>query len=82
MSELRGVAQLASARRSGRRGRRFESCHPDQLKLFETTSEFCERRSERLGRRSRHNGIALRTASLFKLSVFSNLKMIPISGII
>ena len=25
----RGVAQLGSARRSGRRGRRFESCHPD-----------------------------------------------------
>ena len=26
----RGVAQLGSARRSGRRGRRFKSCHPDQ----------------------------------------------------
>ena len=25
----RGVAQLGSARRSGRRGRRFKSCHPD-----------------------------------------------------
>ena len=28
----RGVAQLGSARRSGRRGRRFKSCHPDQWK--------------------------------------------------
>ena len=28
---LRGVAQLGRARRSGRRGRRFESCHPDFL---------------------------------------------------
>jgi hypothetical protein len=27
----RGVAQLGSALRSGRRGRRFKSCHPDQL---------------------------------------------------
>ena len=26
---LRDVAQLGSALRSGRRGRRFESCHPD-----------------------------------------------------
>ena len=26
----RGVAQLGSARRSGRRGRRFKSCHPDR----------------------------------------------------
>lgn len=26
---LRDVAQPGSARRSGRRGRRFESCHPD-----------------------------------------------------
>ena len=26
----RGVAQLGSARRSGRRGRRFKSCHPDK----------------------------------------------------
>ena len=31
----RGVAQMASARRSGRRGRRFESCHPDNF--YETT---------------------------------------------
>jgi hypothetical protein len=27
----RGVAQLGSARRSGRRGRRFKSCHPDEM---------------------------------------------------
>ena len=27
--QLRGVAQLGSALRSGRRGRRFKSCHPD-----------------------------------------------------
>lgn len=26
------MAQLGSARRSGRRGRRFKSCHPDQSK--------------------------------------------------
>ena len=36
----RGVAQLGSALRSGRRGRRFKSCHPDQPKglLGSTTS--------------------------------------------
>ena len=28
----RGVAQLASAPRSGRGGRKFESSHPDQTK--------------------------------------------------
>lgn len=28
----RGVAQLGSALRSGRRGRRFKSCHPDHMK--------------------------------------------------
>ena len=28
----RDVAQLGSALRSGRRGRRFKSCHPDHLK--------------------------------------------------
>ena len=27
---FRGVAQFGSALRSGRRGRRFKSCHPDQ----------------------------------------------------
>ena len=30
--QLRGVAQLGSALRSGRRGRRFKSCHPDHIK--------------------------------------------------
>ena len=30
----RGVAQLASAPRSGRGGRKFESSHPDQLKIL------------------------------------------------
>ena len=29
---LRDVAQLGRALRSGRKGRRFESCHPDQNK--------------------------------------------------
>lgn len=29
---MRGVAQLASALRSGRRGRKFESSHPDHIK--------------------------------------------------
>ena len=29
--KIRGVAQLASALRSGRRGRKFESSHPDEL---------------------------------------------------
>ena len=29
-ARVRGVAQLGSALRSGRRGRRFKSCHPDQ----------------------------------------------------
>jgi hypothetical protein len=28
--KVRGVAQLARALRSGRRGRRFKSAHPDQ----------------------------------------------------
>ena len=30
-SALRDVAQLGRALRSGRKGRRFESCHPDQV---------------------------------------------------
>lgn len=33
IKENRDVAQLARARRSGRRGRRFKSSHPDQLKI-------------------------------------------------
>ena len=28
---MRGIAQSGRALRSGRRGRRFESCYPDQL---------------------------------------------------
>ncbi len=31
MSKYRGVAQLASARGLGPRGRRFEPFHPDQI---------------------------------------------------
>ena len=34
LTKYRDVAQLGSALRSGRRGRRFKSCHPDHL-LFE-----------------------------------------------
>ena len=34
----RGVAQLGSARRSGRRGRRFKSSHPDDVNLTSETS--------------------------------------------
>ena len=33
-AENRGVAQLGSARRSGRRGRRFKSCHPDSTVMI------------------------------------------------
>ncbi len=32
-STRRGVAQLGSVLRSGRRGRKFESCHPDSTKM-------------------------------------------------
>ena len=35
--QLRGVAQLGSALRSGRRGRRFKSCHPDQQNAWSDT---------------------------------------------
>src|SRR5699024_1474076 len=31
----RGVAQFGSARRSGRRSRRFKSCHPDPVLMYE-----------------------------------------------
>lgn len=34
MEKLRDVAQLGSAPRSGRGGRRFKSCHPDFFKLI------------------------------------------------
>ncbi len=37
---FRGVAQLASALRSGRRGREFESPHPDQKKRLSALSLF------------------------------------------
>ena len=36
----RDVAQLGRALRSGRKGRRFESCHPDQLKSPEVFQGF------------------------------------------
>ena len=35
MKISRGVAQLGSARRSGRRGRRFKSGYPDKTKNIE-----------------------------------------------
>ena len=37
ISAVRGVAQPGSALRSGRRGRRFESGHPDRWKATCTT---------------------------------------------
>ena len=37
---LRDVAQLGSALRSGRRGRRFKSCHPDQNKKVAQRAAF------------------------------------------
>jgi hypothetical protein len=37
---FRGVAQLASAPRLGRGGRRFKSSHPDQLRHFEPSLVF------------------------------------------
>ena len=39
-STLRGVAQLGRARRSGRRGRTFESCHPDFTALVSRSGLF------------------------------------------
>lgn len=33
-NRVRDVAQPGSALRSGRRGRKFESCHPDKKQLF------------------------------------------------
>ena len=41
----RGVAQLGSALGSGPRGRRFESCHSDHIRIIRTLSEW-ERRSD------------------------------------
>ena len=42
--QLRGVAQLGSARRSGRRGRRFKSGYPDRAKrlIINTLQGFSE----------------------------------------
>lgn len=37
---LRAVAQLASARDSGSRGRRFKSAQPDHIKLFKNLKAF------------------------------------------
>ena len=36
----RGVAQLGSALRSGRRGRRFKSCHPDMISMSIENNRF------------------------------------------
>ena len=36
----RGVAQLGSALGSGPRGRRFESCHSDHIRIIRTLSEW------------------------------------------
>ena len=38
MSKNAGCGAVGSALRSGRRGRRFESCHPD--KIFENRKNF------------------------------------------
>ena len=39
-SIFRGVAQFGSAFGSGPKGRRFKSCHLDQLKAFEKSEAF------------------------------------------
>ena len=43
----RGVAQLGRALRSGRRSRKFESCHLDHMKIIRTFS-YLEKRSDYL----------------------------------
>ena len=48
----RGVAQLGSALRSGRRGRRFKSCHPDQQNRRSEALCSSERRASLLSPRS------------------------------
>ena len=48
----RGVAQLGSARRSGRRGRRFKSCHPDSREAPPTRRSLSR---ERTGARMPHS---------------------------
>ncbi len=40
-SKKRGVAQLASVLRSGRRGREFESRHPDKKNRLKLNPIFC-----------------------------------------
>ena len=37
LTRKRDVAQPGSALRSGRRGRKFESCHPDFVKRFHSS---------------------------------------------
>ena len=48
----RSVAQLGRALRSGRRGRRFESCHSDPRKQRKTgrCRRFCNARFSRMGK--------------------------------
>ena len=48
----RSVAQLGRALRSGRRGRRFESCHSDPRKQRKTgrCRSFCSARFSRMGK--------------------------------
>ena len=43
-TNLRGVAQLASAPRSGRGGRKFESSHPDYRTATATLAQLVEQR--------------------------------------
>ena len=49
---LRAVAQLGSAPRSGRRGRRFKSCQPDRRKTSTAGSASCGSGSRRSGQPS------------------------------
>jgi hypothetical protein len=56
----RGVAQLGSALRSGRRGRRFKSGHPDQVEGTETLRA-CRLRSREPRCQSRGRGSVLKT---------------------
>ena len=61
----RSVAQLGRALRSGRRGRRFESCHSDPRKQRKTgrCRRFCNARFSRMGKVLR---ILLRIYSVFE----------------
>ena len=72
----RGVAQFGRALRSGRRGRKFESCHLDQLQKaelrffvvqpFSLSGRFCEKQAfpKRRGENSGHFPYDCRTAAL------------------